>query len=552
MTNCKYPKSWVSAALGDLNTYKPANVQPKNHPDETFELYSVPIFPEGHPEFQNGSEIGSSKQAVNPNDVLVCKINPRINRVWRTGVKNKYRQIASSEWIVVRQALLNSQYLLRYFQSHDFRSKLCADVTGVGGSLTRAQPKKVATFPIPVPPVFEQKVIADKLDTLLVQVENTKARIERIPQILKRFRQSMLAAAVTGKLTEKWRCSKSIAFYQSPVTIGSETDEAPEGWSWQRLVEIARLESGHTPRKSVTEYWKDGDIPWISLQDIRAAHGRVINHTKYMPTIKGIENSSARLLPAGTVCFSRDISVGFTTIMGKEMSTTQHFANWICDDQLNNKYLMYALMAAKDHLTISGQGTTVKTIYMPALKDFRLLTPPLEEQTKIVHQVEQIFAYADTIEKQVNDALARVEHLSKSILAKAFRGELTEQWRKDNPELTRDDNSADVLLEKIKAERESLKEQPKAKRTTAKKKINSSMRKQTIRVTEALKQAGKPLSGQQLLVATGYPIDSSTEELENFFLDVREALTREKSIVNLERSDDGQDWFALAEITTNA
>ncbi|BBM01955.1 restriction endonuclease subunit S [Microbulbifer sp. GL-2] len=104
--------------------------------------------------------------------------------------------------------------------------------------------------------------------------------------------------------------------------------------------------------------------------------------TKELTYAKGIENSSARLLPKGTVCFSRDISVGFTTIMGKEMSTTQHFANWICRNRLNNKYLMYALMAAKEHITISGQGTTVKTIYMPALKEFRILTPPYREQKK--------------------------------------------------------------------------------------------------------------------------------------------------------------------------
>ena len=71
------------------------------------------------------------------------------------------------------------------------------------------------------------------------------------------------------------------------------------------------------------------------------------------------------------------------------------------------------------------------------------------------------------------------------------------------------------------------------------------MSKQTIKVVDALKQAGKPLSGQQLLAAAGYLSDSSTDQLELFFLDIREALATEKSIVKLERSDDGQDWFTL-------
>lgn len=325
---------------------------------------------------------------------------------------------------------------------------------------------KFSKAPVTLAPLAEQKVIADKLDTLLAQVENTKARLERIPQILKRFRQSVLAAAVSGRLTEEWRGTPAISSQQPPLTIGREEEEAPLGWEWRNLIDLAKLESGHTPRKSRPDYWENGDVPWISLQDIRKAHGKVINETKFMPNLKGIENSSARLLPAGTVCFSRDISVGFTTIMGREMATTQHFVNWICGANLNNHYLMYAFMAAKDHLTISGQGTTVKTIYMPACKQFRIITPPLEEQTEIVRRVDQLFAHADRIEQQVNNALARVNSLTHSILAKAFRGELTEQWRKENPALISGENSAEALLERIKADRAAA-EKPKRRKTKA-------------------------------------------------------------------------------------
>lgn len=230
------------------------------------------------------------------------------------------------------------------------------------------------------------------------------------------------------------------------------------------MTDLAVLESGHTPRKSVPEYWEGGDVYWISLQDIRAAHGTEIQDTKHKPTMLGIDNSSARLLPAGTVCFSRDISVGFTTIMGHEMSTTQHFANWICGEGLSNKYLMYALMAAKGHLTISGQGTTVKTIYMPALKQFRLLLPPVEEQSEIVRRVEQLFAFADQMEQRVKDAQSRVNLLTQSILAKAFRGELTAEWREQNPDLISDENSAEALLERIKAERAAMKPAKRGRR----------------------------------------------------------------------------------------
>jgi len=343
---------------------------------------------------------------------------------------------------------VDSSYAYHYLRS----IRDVAKSMGTGTTFKEISGATAKKLPFVLPPLAEQKVIADKLDTLLAQVDSTKARLERIPAILKRFRQSVLAAAVSGRLTEEWRGTPSCSFGKPPLTIGPEKEEAPDSWRWEKLTDLAILESGHTPRKSKPEYWENGDIPWISLQDIRKAHGKVITKTKFMPNMEGIKNSSARLLPAGTVCFSRDISVGYTTVMGREMATTQHFVNWICGERINNIYLMYSFMAAKNHLTISGQGSTVKTIYMPACKQFRLLTPPLEEQTEIVRRVDQLFAHADRIEQQVNQALARVNHLTQSILAKAFHGELTEQWRKDNPELISGENSAQALLERIKAE----------------------------------------------------------------------------------------------------
>lgn len=107
-------------------------------------------------------------------------------------------------------------------------------------------------------------------------------------------------------------------------------------------------------------------------------------------------------------------------------------------------------------------GTAQKTVSLSNLRMFEIHTPSIEEQTEIVRRVEQLFAYADTIEKQVQDALLRVNNLTQSILAKAFRGELTEQWRAENPDLISGENSAEALLAKIKAERETVKPKKKS------------------------------------------------------------------------------------------
>ncbi|MCW9681429.1 restriction endonuclease subunit S [Dolichospermum planctonicum UHCC 0167] len=199
---------------------------------------------------------------------------------------------------------------------------------------------------------------------------------------------------------------------------------------------------------SLSEYWEGGDVPWICLQDIRAADGKIIYETLFKSTMLGIKNSSARLLPEGTVCFSRDISVGFVTIMGRSMATTQHFANWICGSRLFNQYLMYAFIASRSSLIQSGEGTTVRTIYMPALKKMQIILPPLEEQKQIVFLIQKYFKIIETIEKQHQQATEKLEKLNQSILCKAFRGELVPQDPEDEP--------ASVLLERIRAEREKL------------------------------------------------------------------------------------------------
>ena len=126
-----------------------------------FELYSVPNFDFKRPEIVSGKLIGSTKQAIIENDILVCKINPRINRVWITENKTNFTKLGSSEWIVFRNNILNPQYLCLFFSSPFFREKITSNVSGVGGSLTRAQPDLVKKYPILIPPLREQMRIVN-------------------------------------------------------------------------------------------------------------------------------------------------------------------------------------------------------------------------------------------------------------------------------------------------------------------------------------------------------------------------------------------------------
>lgn len=110
-------------------------------------------------------------------------------------------------------------------------------------------------------------------------------------------------------------------------------------------------------------------------------------------------------------------------------------------------------------------GTTGRAkLTQTALNSLPIGLPPEDEVNEIVRRVSQLFAHAGRIEQQANNALARVNNLTQSILAKAFRGELTEHWRRDNLELISGENSAEALLERIKAERAAVKPAKKTRK----------------------------------------------------------------------------------------
>lgn len=144
------------------------SIDPRHFPNDMFELYSVPNFEYGVPEIIMGREIGSIKQTICENDILVCKINPRINRVWITEYTTSHRLLGSSEWIVFRDNLLYAPYFQYYFSSPYFRNLLLLNVSGVGGSLMRAQPGSVKKYPILIPPYQEQIRISNHIDGLFL------------------------------------------------------------------------------------------------------------------------------------------------------------------------------------------------------------------------------------------------------------------------------------------------------------------------------------------------------------------------------------------------
>ncbi|PKQ50746.1 restriction endonuclease subunit S [Citrobacter portucalensis] len=322
-------------------------------------------------------------------------------------------------------------YFLNQFNYQDYVNG------GTRLKLTQANMRKIPIF---LPPLTEQKEIADKLDTLLVQVDGTKARLEKIPQILKRFRQAVLASAVSGGLTEEWRGTTILT-----------------NWKKGTLKNFIKKPSYGTSAKSQ----KEGSIPVLRMGNLQNG---ILDWSDLVYTSDKNEIEKYKLI-AGDVLFNRTNSpelVGKTSIYRGEREAI--YAGYLikiqCLEALNPEYLNYHLNShiAKQYCyEVKADGVSQSNINAQKLAAYPLEVPPINEQHEIVRRVEQLFTYADGIEKQVQNALKHVNNLTQSILAKAFRGELTAQWRAENPDLISGENSAQALLAKIQQQRTSPK-----------------------------------------------------------------------------------------------
>ncbi|AYV13214.1 restriction endonuclease subunit S [Shewanella algae] len=304
-----------------------------------------------------------------------------------------------------------------------------------------------------LPPFAEQKVIADKLDTLLAQVETTKARLERIPEILKCFRQSVLAAAVSGKLTEEWR---------GPSIVERQFKKLGDSG-----IEVKTGPFGSALHKS--DYIVEG-IPVINPMHI--ADGEIFPSSSMSISKEKFEELSAWHLRQGDVVIGRRGEMGRAAVYTSPMRMLCGTGSMIlrASSDVLPKYLEMILRSpiAIDYFNSASVGSTMVNLNQKVIKELEVYFPDFKEQTEIVRRVEELFAFADSIEQKAIAALARVNNLTQSILAKAFRGELTAEWRAANPELISGDNSAAALLEKIKAERAAL---APSKKSRASKKV---------------------------------------------------------------------------------
>ncbi|MBL0625850.1 restriction endonuclease subunit S [Aeromonas jandaei] len=382
-----------------------------------------------------------------------------------------------------------------------------ADRLGTGTTFKEISGATAKTLPFVIPPFAEQKEIADRLDKLLAQVEATQARLAKIPDVIKQFRQSVLTAAMNGKLTETWREYNKCISDDLVSKIKMARFKLWKEWQLDEFSAKGKTPKGHweskysEPVRNISI--ENLPVSWSCLSWNEISTWITYGFTKPMPHVdSGPLIITAKNVRDGVVEFDnvhRTTIEAFSSLRPKDKPTagdilivkdgattgrasiapatleeyciSQSVAVvWLKYCPINRKFLLWNVQSQETQKKIKE---VMAGMAMPHLSitDFgRMLVPipPSDEIEEIVRRVEQLFAYADSIEQQVKAAKERVDNLTQAILAKAFRGELTADWRAANPELISGENSAAALLEKIKAERQAEKAK---KKTAVRKKI---------------------------------------------------------------------------------
>lgn len=416
------PDSWEWVRLGDVNTYNSESVHPDRTPDKTFELYSVPIFPTRKPEIIKGEEIRSNKQAVETGDVLLCKINPRINRVWKVSNFTDNENIASTEWIVVRQREITTEYLRYSLMAPYFRNLLQSNVSGVGGSLTRAKPREVRNYVLPIPPLSEQSRIAAKIAQLFALLRKVESSTQQYAELQTLLKSKVLDLAMRGKLVkqdpndepasvllEKIKAEKAELVKEKKIKkskpLPSITDEEkpfdiPDSWEWVRLgdltapVEYAMADGPFGSNLKKADYTLDPEVRIIQLSNI-GENGWKDQNVKYttFEHLKSIQRSE--VFP-GNIVIAKMMPAGRAIIVpnkDKKYILSSDAVKFIPDTQVYKDFLLYAINSNtyRDQVNEKLQGTTRPRTSLKKLKNFLIPLPPFDEQKRIIDELMQLF-----------------------------------------------------------------------------------------------------------------------------------------------------------------
>ena len=475
------PIGWSAVAIDQVFEPRSSRVSPSAFPD-------APYVGLEHVEAQRNKLLGtvpagtmsSSAAQFAAGDVLYGRMRPYLNKV----VQLQFDGLASAEFIVLPAVEgIDSRFLLRRLSTTDFVEFACSQYEG---DRPRVKFDQLGRFELHLPPTAEQTRIVDKLEELLSDLDAGVAELKAAQKKLAQYRQSLLKAAVEGRLTEAWRAqhgepeesgaqllarilrerrarweAKQLAKFLAqgkpppkgwqdayPLPAAPDTSglpELPHGWVWSSLGQCFHVGVGATPSRKQPEYW-GGDTPWVRSGEVR--FNRVLA-TKEQISSLGLQNSSTRLNPIGSVMLGmigEGKTRGQAAILDIEAANNQNCAAiWVPETDIAPEYVYYWLWSRYDETRRGSSGNNQPALNKSIVEAIPFPLPPWSELAAVVALVEEGMAEASSQEAALEHALRQSAAQRKNILQAAFSGQLVPQDPNDEP--------ASVLLARIRAER---------------------------------------------------------------------------------------------------
>lgn len=368
---------------------KTKSIDPGKYPDEEFALYSIPAYDNGIPEKIFGRDIGSSKILLKDSDVVLSKIVPHIRRTWV--ITDGEKQIGSSEWIVFNDDRFDPQFIANYLKSDVFHYQLLTTVAGVGGSLNRARPAAVAELKIPLPPLGEQKRIAEILGGVSKAIQKTKVQLLLV-DILKENKYLSLS-----KDADTFKSLKDLGVKK--ITGKSIVAKPDNEHDINQIIKVSAVSSGRfiaSETKPLPADYEPNNLHEIHQGDLLFARA----------------SGSANLLGA---CCIVDKEIQHLYLPDKVWKLE------VDEDILPKVYLLQALRGrefrsvAESHFSSS---TGVKNIKTSVLMEFKIPVLKQDQFNDYVHFVKTL----DNLRHLLHRKLSLLQELQKSLATRAFAG----------------------------------------------------------------------------------------------------------------------------------
>ncbi|MBS0416318.1 MAG: restriction endonuclease subunit S [Proteobacteria bacterium] len=406
---------------------------------------------------------------VRAGDVLLNITGASIGRVTVAPDDMDGARVNQHVCIIRPNQALDNRFLVAFLSSPQMQAKIGAENYGMTRqALTKQQ---ILEFQIPLPPLAEQQRIADLLGKLIIRVAACRGRLDTFPKILNQFREAVLEAAVSGKLTEEWRKENPKSRIEDELSeihmarsatwadnnrgslkaatqpLAPYISEIPKSWRW---ASIDRLASQVVDGTHFTPKYQPRGVPFISVKDVRK-QSVFFDDCRFISAEEHHELAKRCNPQMGDLLVTKSGTIGRTAIVADEREFSLFVSVALVKPIRNHvsvQYMEIAFEAWMDSIDVASEitGSGMKNLHIRDLRRVPVPLPPLKEQMEIVRRCGELFACVDGLGHRYTSAMNSLDKCVPAILAKAFRGELVSQDPMDEP--------ASVLLERIRKGRE--------------------------------------------------------------------------------------------------